>query len=107
MPNNKKKQTKDRKKKKKPIVDEYAHIEINKNQRFIVRLAFIGFFAAFCSIIFVQMQSGLQWWVNLPFILLVGFSTLVISSSESWVYRPWQKTAQRVESTRVHKAYKY
>lgn len=91
----------------KNIVDEYAHIQIDKRQRMFVRAYFVMLCAVFCALIFYQMRHGLNWSVNVPTIIIAGLTTLIVQSSENWVYKPWQKTAQRVETTKVHKVYKF
>ena len=93
--------------KKKEMIDKYAYIEINKRMKFLGFLAFIGITFGIGVVIFEQIFLGFPWVVSVPPIFLIGASALMVPVAERWVYRPWQKTAQRNEATKIDRIYKY
>jgi hypothetical protein len=93
---------------KKPTeIDEYAYLEINKRKKLIVNLAFIAITLGIMFILFEQMYLELHWVASVPGVLLIGSGALIVPISERWIYKPWQKTAQRYESTKISRVYKY
>ena len=88
-------------------IDQYAHLEINKRKRFIANLTLFAMTTGITIILFKQFQLELPWAASVPGILLIGASCLIVPLSERWIYKPWQKTAQKVESTRKSKVYKF
>ena len=93
--------------KQKEMIDQYAYIEINKRKKFFGLLAFIGITFGMGVVIFEQIFLGFPWVVSVPPICLIGASVLLVPIAEKWVYRPWQKTAQRNEATKIDRIYKY
>ena len=88
-------------------IDEYAYIEINKRKRFLINLSFIGITLGIMFIIFEQYYFELPWVASVPAICLIGACSLLVPISEKWVYKPWQKTAQKYEATKTSRIYKY
>lgn len=95
------------KKNKNGIIDEYAYIEINKRKRLVATLSFLGITAGIMLILVEQKQLELNWVASVPGVTLIGLCSLLVPLSEKWVYKPWQKSPQKYEATKISKVYKY
>lgn len=82
-------------------IDEYAHIEINKRRAWLIKMAFMASFAYFALLFYQLMSLDQNWLTKLPAVLIAGVLIALIPLAERWIYKPWQKTPQRNEASKM------